>query len=92
MSLGRDSGFKGQYLGDAMPTLPKWTVPGFQWAPSVWTRPDGINVMYYSTPATIPLGCLAKTPPSGCVKTTNGASSAMCISARPAPIPPAVRR
>jgi hypothetical protein len=36
--------------------------------------------MYYSTPATIPLGCRAKTPPSGCVKTTNGESSAMCIS------------
>jgi Glycosyl hydrolases family 43/Protein of unknown function (DUF732) len=80
IELARDSGFEGQYLGDALPTLPKWTVSGFQWAPSVWTRPDGINVMYYSTPATIPLGCLAKTPPTGCVKTTNGESSAMCIS------------
>jgi len=80
IELSRDSGFKGQYLGDAMPSLPKWTVAGFQWAPSVWTRPDGTYVMYYSTPATIPLGCLAKTPPSGCVKTTQGESSAMCIS------------
>jgi hypothetical protein len=80
IELARNSGFKGKYLGDALPTLPKWTVSGFQWAPSVWTRPDGINVMYYSTPATIPLGCRAKTPPSGCVKTTNGESSAMCIS------------
>jgi hypothetical protein len=80
ISLGRDSGFTGQYLGDAMPTLPKWTVSGFQWAPSVWTRPDGTYVMYYSTPATIPLGCLSKTLPTGCVKTTNGPSSAMCIS------------
>ena len=80
IELARNSGFKGQYLGDALPSLPKWTVSGFQWAPSVWTRPDGTYVMYYSTPATIPLGCLAKAPPSGCVKTTNGESSAMCIS------------
>jgi hypothetical protein len=80
IQLAQDSGFKGQYLGDALPTLPKWTVTGFQWAPSVWTRPDGTYVLYYSTPATIPLGCLAKAPPSGCVKTTNGESSAMCIS------------
>jgi hypothetical protein len=80
IELARNSGFKGQYLGDAMPSLPKWTVSGFQWAPSVWTRPDGTYVMYYSTPATIPLGCLAKAPPLGCVKTTNGPSSAMCIS------------
>src|SRR3984957_9395485 len=80
IELGRDSGFEGQYLGDAMPSLPKWTVSGFQWAPSVWTQPDGSYVMYYSTPATIPLGCLSKTLPLGCVKTTNGPSSAMCIS------------
>ena len=80
ISLGRDSGFTGQYLGDALPTLPKWTVSGFQWAPSVWTQPDGDYVMYYSTPATIPLGCLAKPLPAGCVKTTQGPSSAMCIS------------
>ena len=80
ISLGRDSGFRGQYLGDALPTLPKWTVSGFRWAPSVWTQPDGDYVMYYSTPTTIPLGCLAKPLPVGCVKTTNGPSSAMCIS------------
>ncbi len=80
ISLGRDSGFEGQYLGDALPTLPKWTVSGFQWAPSVWTQPDGAYVMYYSTPATIPLGCLSKFLPVGCVKTTNGPTSAMCIS------------
>ena len=55
-----DSGFKGQYLGDALPQLPKWTVTGFQWAPSVWADPNGTYVMYYSTPATIPLICLAK--------------------------------
>jgi len=78
--LSRNSGFEGHYLGDALPTLPKWTVAGFQWAPSIWTRPDGTYVMYYSTPATIPLGCLAPSPPYGCVTTTNGRSSAMCIS------------
>ncbi|HEY7948835.1 MAG TPA: family 43 glycosylhydrolase, partial [Acidimicrobiales bacterium] len=80
IAVSRDSGFEGRYLGDALPALPKWTVSGFQWAPSVWTRPDGTYVMYYSTPATIPLGCLATSPPYGCVTTTNGRSSAMCIS------------
>src|SRR5579871_5227953 len=43
--------FNGNYLGDAMPTLPSWTVKGFQWAPAVWARPDGTFVLYYSTPA-----------------------------------------
>jgi hypothetical protein len=80
IALSRDSGFEGQYLGDALPTLPDWTVTDFQWAPSVWQRPDGTYVMYYSTPATIPLGCLARHPVRGCVTTTNGPSSAMCIS------------
>jgi hypothetical protein len=46
--------FNGDYLGDAMPTLPSWTVKGFQWAPSVWARPDGKFVLYYSTPAPSP--------------------------------------
>jgi len=80
IELSRDSGFEGQYLGDALPTLPTWTVPGYQWAPAVWTRPDGTYVLYYSTPATIPLGCLGKTPPAGCVQSINGPTSAMCIS------------
>jgi len=40
-----------QYRGDALPTLPSWTVKGFQWGPSVWARPDGRFVLYYSTPA-----------------------------------------
>ena len=44
----------GQYLGDALPTLPSWTAKGFQWAPSVWARPDGQFVLYYSTPAPPP--------------------------------------
>lgn len=43
--------FDGDYLGDALPTLPSWTAKGFQWAPSVWARPDGRFVLYYSTPA-----------------------------------------
>lgn len=46
--------FNGDYLGDAMPALPSWTVKGFQWAPSVWARPDGKFVLYYSTPAPSP--------------------------------------
>jgi Glycosyl hydrolases family 43 len=44
----------GKYLGDALPTLPSWTAKGFQWAPSVWARPDGRFVLYYSTPAPPP--------------------------------------
>lgn len=80
IAMVRDTGFEGHYLGDALPTLPRWTVSGFQWAPSVWARPDGSYVMYYSTPATIPLGCLAGPGPF-CVTTTNGRrTSAMCIS------------
>jgi beta-xylosidase len=43
--------FNGDYLGDALPDLPAWTVKGFQWAPAVWARPDGTFVMYYATPA-----------------------------------------
>jgi hypothetical protein len=41
----------GDYLGDALPELPSWTVKGFQWAPSVWARPDGRFVMHYTTAA-----------------------------------------
>ncbi len=80
IELDRDSDFQGRYLGDALPTLPKWTVSGFQWAPSVWPRPDGTYVMYYSTPATIPLICLAKPSSPGCIRGTNGPTSAMCVS------------
>jgi hypothetical protein len=80
IDLERDSGFQGKYLGDALPQLPKWTVSGYQWAPSVWANPDGTYVMYYSTPATIPLICLAKPSSAGCIHSTNGPTSAMCIS------------
>ena len=80
IEMAQSSGFRGDYLGDALPQLPKWTVSGFQWAPSVWARPDGTYVMYYSTPATIPLECLAKASSAGCVRTAKGVSSAMCIS------------
>jgi len=48
--------FKAQYLGDALPTLPSWTVKGFQWAPSVWAAPDGSFVMYYTTPSSAGFG------------------------------------
>ena len=78
-SPGTD-GFAGQFLGDALPTLPRWTVPGFQWGPAVWARPDGTYVLYYSTPATIPLGCLGSSPAAGCVRTAQGQTSAACIS------------
>jgi hypothetical protein len=78
--LNRDSGFEGRDLGDALPTLPAWTVGGFQWAPSVWARPDGTFVMYYSTPATHPLDCLASPPGPDCVHTPAGTRTAFCIS------------
>ena len=80
IAITRATGFAGHYLGDALPTVPAWTVAGFQWAPSVWERPDGTFVMYYSTPAAQPLDCLAKVTDPGCVTTTHGANTAMCIS------------
>jgi hypothetical protein len=80
IAISRATGFAGHYLGDALPTLPTWTVAGFQWAPSVWARPDGTFVMYYSTPATQPLDCVYNDKAAGCVQTTHGANSAMCIS------------
>ena len=80
IAITRATGFAGHYLGDALPTLPSWTVAGFQWAPSVWARPDGTFVLYYSTPATQPLDCLSKVTNPGCVTTTHGANTAMCIS------------
>ena len=80
IAVTRATGFAGHYLGDALPTLPTWTVAGYQWAPSVWARPDGTFVMYYSTPATQPLDCVFKATNPGCVQTTHGANTAMCIS------------
>ncbi len=80
IAITRSTGFAGHYLGDALPTLPKWTVSGYQWAPSVWARPDGTFVMYYSTPATDPLNCIYKSTNPGCVTTSHGPNTAMCIS------------
>jgi Glycosyl hydrolases family 43 len=80
IAITRATGFAGHYLGDALPTLPSWTVAGYQWAPSVWGRPDGTFVMYYSTPATQPLDCVYSNTAPGCVETTHGANTAMCIS------------
>jgi hypothetical protein len=80
IGLARNNGFAGKFVGDALPTPPKWTVPGFQWGPAVWARSDGTYVLYYSTPATIPLGCLGTPPATGCVRTTTGETAAACIS------------
>jgi hypothetical protein len=80
IALSRGDGFSGRFLGDALPKVPSWTVPGYQWGPDVWERPDSTYVMYYSTPATVPLGCLATTPATGCVKTTHGETNAECVS------------
>jgi len=41
-------GNEGTYFGDAFPTLPAWTTPGFVWAPSVYARGDDY-VAYYTT-------------------------------------------
>ena len=81
IQLTQNSAFQGYYVGDALPQLPKWTVSGYQWAPSVWARPDGTYVMYYSTPATHPLDCVANPSAAGCIQTAKGPTSAMCISA-----------
>jgi Glycosyl hydrolases family 43 len=80
LAITRATGFAGHYLGDALPTVPTWTVGGYQWAPSIWARPDGTFVLYYSTPATQPIDCLAKATTPGCVQTTHGPNTAMCIS------------
>jgi glycosyl hydrolase family 43/uncharacterized protein DUF732 len=80
IALSRGGGFSGRFLGDALPKVPSWTVAGYQWGPDVWARPDGNYVMYYSTPATVPLGCRATPPATGCIKTVQGETSAECIS------------
>jgi len=41
-------GDEGTYHGDAFPTLPSWTTPGFVWAPAVYARGDGY-IAYYTT-------------------------------------------
>ncbi len=50
LELPKGATNSASYRGDALPTLPSWTSKGFQWAPSVWARPDGTFVMYYTTP------------------------------------------
>ena len=80
IELPESSAFEGHYLGDALPVLPNWTVSGFQWAPSVWARPDGTYVMYYATPATVPASCVATPSAAGCVRAASGPTAAMCIS------------
>jgi hypothetical protein len=73
VALSRCDGFT--FVGDALPKVPAWTVPGYQWGPDVWARPNGTYVLYYSTPATVRLGCLGKSPAVGCVKTVNGVTN-----------------
>ena len=80
IELPESSAFEGRYLGDALPVLPTWTVPDYQWAPSVWARPDGTYVMYYATPATDPINCFKKATAGLCVHAVNAPTSAMCIS------------
>jgi hypothetical protein len=87
IALSRGDGFTGRFLGDALPKVPSWTVSGYQWGPDVWERPDGTYVLYYSTPATVPLGCLATPPAHGCVNTVRGWTNAECISRATAPNP-----
>ena len=80
IELPESSAFQGHYLGDALPVLPTWTVPGYQWAPSVWSRSDGTYVMYYATPATDPINCFTKALAGRCVHAVTAPTSAMCIS------------
>lgn len=44
-----ESASRGEYLGDALPTLPSWSEEGYVWAPAVLALPDGTYVLYYAT-------------------------------------------
>ena len=72
IALSRGDGFSGRFLGDALPKVPSWTVSGISVGPRRVGAPDRTYVMYYSTPATVPLGCLGSPPATGCVKTVQG--------------------
>lgn len=69
VKLPKDESIDGRYLGDALPKLPSWTTKGFQWAPSVWARPDGTFVLYYTTPS-------SKGSPRMCISRATGDSPA----------------
>ena len=67
MEMTAQTNFSAQLLGDALPRLPSWTAPGFQWAPAIWQRPDGTYRLYYATaepPAPPVTQCLHELPPS----------------------------
>ena len=59
----------GEFLGDALPTLPSWSTPGYVWAPSVYNRGDGTYVMFYDTIYGYPghqcIGAATSTSPKG---------------------------
>ena len=81
LGIGLTQGkYTGRYLGDALPQVPKWSQGAFQWAPAVWSRPDGTYVMYYTTPATISWTCWGAQKPPRCVDSANGWTAAACIS------------
>ncbi len=46
--LMTSGGGSGQYFGDAFPSLPSWSTPGFVWAPAVYAV-AGQYVLYYTT-------------------------------------------
>ncbi len=46
--LVSSGGDEGTYYGDAFPTLPAWTTPGFVWAPAVYAHANGY-IAYYTT-------------------------------------------
>ena len=39
IALSAGDGFSGRFAGDALPKVPSWSVPGYQWGPDVWARP-----------------------------------------------------
>ena len=79
--LPRNSGFSGSYVGDVLPNVPAWTTPGSQWAPSVWARPDGTYVLYYSTPSSHLDACPSQSRAATCIPNAQtGWAPAMCIS------------
>lgn len=46
-----EGGGTGEYFGDAFPSLPAWSSPGFVWAPAVLSH-GGRYILYYTTAVT----------------------------------------
>ena len=80
IALSRNNGFAGQFLGDALPTLPP--LDGSQLPVGSRcvgaTRRDLRPLLLHT--GHDPPGCLGSPPAAGCVRTAQGETSAACIS------------